>query len=79
MNLQPAALEQSELDLDPEVGRDRAWLMSAMDALNGRFGKDTLHVASTGRERLTRIWGMRQDRLTPQYTTRWEDIPTARA
>jgi len=50
-----------------------------MDALNGRFGKGTLHVASTGQEGETRAWGMRQERRTPQYTTRWEDVPVARA
>ena len=24
-------------------------------------------------------WGMKQERRTPQYTTRWEDVPVARA
>jgi DNA polymerase V len=79
MDLQSANVHQAELELDPEEGRDRTRLMAAMDALNGRFGKGTLHVGSTGLQDTTRTWGMRQERRTPQYTTRWEDVPVARA
>ncbi len=79
MDLQPASVQQGELELEPENGRDRTRLMAAMDALNGRFGKGTLHVGSTGQSGTTRTWGMRQERRTPQYTTRWEDVPVARA
>jgi DNA polymerase V len=79
MDLQPASVQQGELELEPEDGRDRTRLMAAMDALNVRFGKGTLHVGSTGLSGATRTWGMRQERRTPQYTTRWEDVPVARA
>jgi DNA polymerase V len=53
--------------------------MTAMDALNGRYGKGTLHVASTGVEGPSREWGMRQERRTPHYTTSWDEMPVARA
>ena len=79
MDLQPASVQQGELEREPEVGRDRTRLMAAMDALNGRFGKGTLHVGSTGLQGATQTWGMRQERRTPQYTTRWDDVPVARA
>ena len=79
MDLQPAGVQQRELELEPEEGRDRTRLMAAMDALNGRFGKGTLHVGSTGLQGTIQGWGMRQERRTPQYTTRWEDVPVARA
>lgn len=81
MDLQPASVQQRELELEleSEEGRDRTRLMAAMDALNGRFGKGTLHVGSTGLQGITRTWGMRQERRTPQYTTRWDDVPVARA
>ena len=79
MDLQPASLQQAELELEPEEGRDRTRLMAAMDLLNGRFGKGTLHVGSTGLQDTTRTWGMRQELRTPQYTTRWDDVPVARA
>lgn len=83
VDLQPVSVQQGELDLEPEEAtrekRDRNRLMAAMDAVNGRFGKGTLHVGSTGLQGTTRSWGMRQERRTPQYTTRWEDVPVARA
>jgi DNA polymerase V len=50
-----------------------------MDAINGRFGKGTVHSASTGKTGPLREWDMKQERRTPQYTTRFEDIPVARA
>jgi DNA polymerase V len=79
LDLVPGSVHQAELDLEPEVGRDRTRLMTALDALNGRYGKGTLHVASTGLPDHTRQWGMRQERRTPHYTTNLNDIPVARA
>lgn len=51
-----------------------ARLMAALDALNNRYGRNTLRTAAqtTGKgARLTR-----QNRLSPCYTTRWEDALT---
>lgn len=81
MELQDADVEQGELGLvtEPEGTRDANRLMAALDAVNGRFGKGVIHVASTGQSRPKRVWGMRQERRTPQYTTRWADVPLARA
>ena len=70
--------EQLELQLD-EPGADRSRLMSAMDSLNDRFGKGAVHLAGTGGTKAQREWDMRQERKTPQYTTRFADIPIARA
>lgn len=50
-----------------------------MDEVNGRYGKGTLQAAATGETRGARVWGMRQERRTPQYTTRLADVPVARA
>lgn len=83
VELQPARVFQCELDLDPvenaEPQRDRSRLMAAMDAINGRFGKGTVHAGATGQAGPKRSWGMRQERRTPQYTTRLADVPVARA
>lgn len=83
VDLQPASLQQRELDLgEPEQAcdqRDRSRLMHAMDTINGRYGKGTVHSAATGEEGPKRAWGMKQERRTPQYTTRLEDVPVARA
>lgn len=79
LDLMPGGVLQGELDLDDEQARDRSRLMHALDALNSRFGRGTVHMASTGVDDKTRLWGMKQERRTPQYTTRWEDVPVARA
>ena len=52
--------------------------MSTMDALKAKYGKGTLHLASSGIEVRTHQWGMRQERLTPGYTTAWTDMPIAK-
>ena len=79
LDLVPGSVQQGELDLEEEDQRDRTRLMEALDTLNGRYGKGTVHSASTGCINKGKDWGMRQERLTPQYTTRWEDVPVARA
>lgn len=47
-------------------------LMDVLDTINARFGRDSLFVAGQG---INQSWRMRRERLTPQYTTRWRDIP----
>ena len=79
LGLLPGSVLQHELDLEDDYCAARSKLMTAMDAINGRYGKGTVHVASTGATEKVREWGMRQEWRTPQYTTRWEDVPIARA
>jgi DNA polymerase V len=79
LDLQSSSVHQGELDLEPEPEADKSRLMTAMDTLNSRFGKGTVHVASAGFAGPLRAWGMKQERLTPGYTTSWADIPVARA
>lgn len=79
LDLRASTVHQCELDLEPESDPDKSRLMTAMDTLNKRFGKGTVHVASAGYAGPLRSWGMRQERLTPGYTTSWADMPVARA
>jgi DNA polymerase V len=80
LDLQPDTQVPTELDLDDEdAGEDRTRLMHAMDTLNQRFGKGTVLTASAGLEGVRRQWSMKQLRRTPAYTTRWDDMPVARA
>ena len=79
LDLVPDHVHQGELDLADDDTKDRSRLMSAMDCLNNRFGRGTVHVASTGLDDHRREWGMRQERRTPQYTTKWDEVPIARA
>ena len=50
-------------------------LMKAIDRMNGRFGRGAVHLGLSSHDA---SWRMRQDHLSPRYTTRWEDIPRAR-
>lgn len=79
MDLTSETTKQGELDLEPDDARDRTRLMMAMDTLNNRYGRGTVHVGSATGQHATSDWAMRQERLTPQYTTKWSDMPTARA
>jgi DNA polymerase V len=79
LELQPDSMQQHELDLEDDNVEDRGKLMSALDGLNQRFGKGTVLMASAGVEGNHRVWSMKQERRTPGYTTRWEDMPVARA
>ena len=51
-------------------------LLKAMDILNARFGRKAAQMAAAG---TTKLWGMRRSKLTPRYTTAWEDLPVAKA
>ena len=91
-DLRPAGQNQGELDLfssSPEEAAPRSdadsartKLMTAMDALNHRFGRDSVRLgsqalASNGAE--VRVWAAKQERRSPRYTTRWDEMPVVRA
>ena len=79
LDLQSDRMVQTELDLEPEDKADRSMLMQTLDRVNRRYGRGTMQLASAGLDGDKRTWAMRQERRTPQYTTRWEDMPTVRA
>lgn len=85
VDLQQASHEQSELDLfEPSPSletseRNRASLMSAMDALNERFGRDAVTLACAARRPGPSAHASRQERRSPRYTTRFDEIAVARA
>lgn len=54
----------------------RAALMSAMDDLNGRFGRGSLFPGSSG---VRRGWTLKADMRSPAYTTRLGEVPVATA
>lgn len=61
------------------VPRDRTQLMTAVDDVNRRYGRGSLHLASAGLEGEQRPWSMKQERRTPRYTTKWDEMPVVRA
>lgn len=78
LNLQDGGVEQAELDLEPEPAA-RGQLMGALDKLNDRYGRGTVVMASAGVKGPRRDFEMRQNLLTPQYTTCWAELPVAKA
>lgn len=79
LDLMPNNVLQGEFDFDAPESRDRSKLMAAVDSINDRFGRGAIHVGSASGTGPPRDWSMRQERLTPQYTTKWSDMPVARA
>jgi DNA polymerase V len=66
----------SLLDLPPDDTPDHAPLMRAVDALNARWGRDTVTFAASG---LGGAWRMRREMRSPRYTTVWEELPVVAA
>lgn len=69
----------SEQDVIPSLFDDQLSgaepLMKALDQVNARFGRGSIGLGLSPKGAK---WRMRQERLSPRYTTRWQDIPHAR-
>jgi DNA polymerase V len=78
LDLQNCAAAQAQGDLfGLAAGRKRGdALMNVVDRLNRTMGRDTIAFASQGIER---PWKLRADLRSPRYTTRWDELPVARA
>lgn len=46
-------------------------LMATLDAINGRWGRGTLQLGLVAKPA---CWAMRQEMLSPCYTTRWQEL-----
>ena len=60
-----------QLSLFEEENTHHPNLMKAMDVLNKKFGAAKVKLAS---QDLDRTWKMRQECLSPCYTTKWKDL-----
>jgi DNA polymerase V len=69
----------SQTQVDLFDGQDRMKskrLMTALDAVNDRWGAGTLHYASSG---ITKAWKTQFHRRSPAYTTQWGELPVVTA
>ena len=58
---------------DNQAAREKSTkLMAAIDAINRAYGRDTVHLAVSGTQQR---WAMRAGNRSPNYTTRWEELP----
>ncbi len=65
---------ETQIDMFSKVDHPRQQaLMKAMDKVNGIMGRDKVRIASQG---FDREWKLRQEKLSPNYTTQWDDILT---
>lgn len=51
-------------------------LMRVIDAINHKQGKNTIFLAAQG---VSKPWAMRQQYRSPEYTTKWSELPTVKA
>ena len=86
VDLQPQGLQQGELDLfgtsadaPGAASTEPSRLMGAVDSLNRRFGHGALTVASAQHQRRNHQHAGKQQRRSPRYTTRLEEVVTVRA
>jgi DNA polymerase V len=55
------------------TARDNTRLMQTLDTINRRWGKSTVRSAAEGR---VQRWSMKRENVSPQYTTRWDQLLT---
>jgi DNA polymerase V len=73
--LVPASQIRADLFDDQDHGKSKR-LMSALDAVNDRWGAGTLHYASSG---IIKAWETQFHRRSPAYTTDWGALPVVHA
>ena len=69
MGLVPEGVQQ--LNMFETCNADHKQLMTTIDSLNSKYGKNTLNIAS---QKLDSAWAMRQNNLSPNYTSDINDI-----
>ena len=86
VELKPQGQQQGELDLfgtgvetSGAQGMDPSRLMDTIDVLNRRFGRGAVTVASAAHQVRNGEHSAKQERRSPRYTTRIEDIAIAKA
>lgn len=71
IELQDKTFQQNDL-FHPGQPLKSEHLMAALDSINRRYGRGSVYIGAEGSKQR---WKMRQQYLSPAYTTRWSDIP----
>ncbi|WP_055444298.1 Y-family DNA polymerase [Lacinutrix himadriensis] len=64
-------IDNYQLHLFEQENPKHKYLMRAIDGVNNKYGSSKIKLGS---QDLKRTWKMRQERLTPKYTTNFNDI-----
>jgi DNA polymerase V len=70
--ISPVTRQQGDLLETAPAGNQR--LMQALDTLNKRYGRGAVKISTQG---AYKDWQMRQERKSPCYSTRWDELPVA--
>lgn len=70
LDISPQTVKQYDLLLDVDDTKSEQ-LMSAMDNINKRMGKNTIFLAAEG---IQRDWMIKCEKRSPRYTTRWGEL-----
>ena len=70
----PRASAQFDLFASGQSSSRSTKLMSTMDCINAKMGRESIKLASEG---FARPWKMKQGNKSPNYTTHWDQIPIA--
>jgi DNA polymerase V len=68
LDLRPRS--HAQMDLFSTLPNRHA-LMQVMDRINASFGRGTLRTAAEG---IRPAWRMKRERMSPAYTTRWDQL-----
>ncbi len=76
LDLAPLAARTADLfaSASAETRERRERLMAVMDGINARWGRGTLRNLAEG---FIQPWQMKRQRMSPRYTTCWEELPVA--
>ena len=72
----PETIQQGNLLLQNYDPERQQRLMSAIDGINNRFGRNTVFWGVAG---IDKSWQRGRHRLTPRYTTSWVELPVVKA
>lgn len=70
----PGTFQLGLFDPTPTDNPQRKQLLAALDAINQQ-NKGAVFYAAQGIER---PWAMKRDKVSPEYTTNWKDLPVVR-
>jgi len=73
LDLSPTTVCQGDLFAGVSADPRSLKLMEVLDRANGKFGRGTLGFGSSGWRKAPQ-WQMRQQHLSPAYTSRWDQL-----
>lgn len=73
--IMPATKRPHTLFDNEAAQRKSTALMTTLDQINRRMGSGTMHLLGEG---ISKHWSMRRGRMSPRYTTEWNELAVAR-